>query len=216
MNHDTLKQLVQALFEILADHFKDRPVIRAAIEALETFAVANLDRLLDLLRVRGILPAVALLVLAAGGASAGDADARAKAALALAVAGLGRSADVCDCGCAAGGACDCPACPAKRAAPGEAELYDQALSKGRPLVYFVGQPARPVAGCLSHACGSFPGVAGPAVVVGVPGGGVLWRAATLPGVPSESAIVAALRPAAPVVAGPPACAGCCAGCGCRR
>jgi hypothetical protein len=210
MNHDTLKQLVQLLFELLADHFKDKPVIRAVIEALEAFALANLDRLLDKIRIHGLVPAVTLLAVLAGPAAAGEADVRAKAALAAAVAELSRPANPCDCGCAGGGACDCPSCPARRAAgPSEAELYGRAVREGVPLLYFVGQPARPVAGCLSYPCSDFPGVAGPAVVVATPRGEMLWRSAALPGAPTDAAIFAALRPAAP-----PACAGGCCGC-CR-
>jgi hypothetical protein len=207
MNPDTLKKLVETLFELLADHYRDRPVIRAAIEALETFALANLERLLDLLRLRGVFPAVVVVLGLVGPAAAGEADARAKAALALAVAGLRPAAGVCDCGCATGGACDCPDCP-RRAGPSEAEQYERAVREGRPLVYFVGQPAQAVDGCLSCCRDSFPGVAGPAVVVGVPHAGTLWRTATLPGAPSEAAIRAAVWPGAGVAV--------CGGCGCCR
>ena len=72
-------------------------------------------------------------------------------------------------------------------APPYAEQYRRALRRGEPLVVWVGQPARPVAGCVVMACGEFAGVRAPGVVVGVPDGGTLRRH-DLPGTPDPAAV----------------------------
>ena len=79
------------------------------------------------------------------------------------------------------------------------ELYHRAVAEGRPLLYWLGQPKRTLDGCLSHAASAFPGVTGPAVVIGVPRGGQLWKIAMLPGTPTDEQIRAVLAPPPPVI-----------------
>lgn len=73
------------------------------------------------------------------------------------------------------------------APPTYAEQHAKALKEGKPLVVFVGQPAKPVAGCVCVACDTFPDVTGAAVVVGLPDGGTLRRI-DVPGTPTEASI----------------------------
>lgn len=73
------------------------------------------------------------------------------------------------------------------APPTYAEQHAKALKDGKPLVVFVGQPAKPVAGCVCVACETFPDVTGAAVVVGLPDRGSLRRL-DVPGTPTEEAI----------------------------
>ncbi|MGL6096573.1 MAG: hypothetical protein ACRC7O_12350 [Fimbriiglobus sp.] len=73
-----------------------------------------------------------------------------------------------------------------------ADLHAKAVRDGTPLVVWVGQPARPVAGCLTVRNDRFPGADAVAVVVGVPGNGALRRI-DLPGTPTEAAIRSAVR-----------------------
>jgi hypothetical protein len=90
--------------------------------------------------------------------------------------------------------------------PSYADLYAAAARSGRPLLYWVGQPARDVPGCLSWSCPEFPGPRPPrppAVVIGLPDGTSLRRGATLPGVPTVDEVRAALG--APAAAPCPWC-----------
>ena len=73
------------------------------------------------------------------------------------------------------------------------EQSARALRQRKPLVVWVGQPARPVSGCLGVACDTFAGVEAPAVVVGLPMGPGTLRRVDLPGRPSDEAIRAAVR-----------------------
>lgn len=78
--------------------------------------------------------------------------------------------------------------PAK---PTYAESYRQAVAEAKPLVVFVGQPAKELAGCVCVAVDSLPQADSPAVIVGVPSGSGLRRI-DLPGRPSSERIRAAL------------------------
>jgi hypothetical protein len=74
--------------------------------------------------------------------------------------------------------------------PPYAEAYKTASDSGKPLVVFVGQPAKPLAGCVCVAVQAFPQADRPAVVVGVPAGAG-FRRVDLPGKPDAAAIRAA-------------------------
>lgn len=110
--------------------------------------------------------AILMLVVGAGGVSAAEPNEamklRARAALALAFA-----------------------------PPTYAEQHAKALKDGKPLVVFVGQPAKPVAGCVCVVCETFPDVTGAAVVVGLHDGGSLRRI-DVPGKPTEASIRSAI------------------------
>jgi hypothetical protein len=76
--------------------------------------------------------------------------------------------------------------------PGYAEQYARAVREGKPLVVWVGQPVRPLGGCLGVGCAAFPGTAQTAVVVGLPTADGLRRV-DLPGTPNDAAVRAALK-----------------------
>jgi len=72
----------------------------------------------------------------------------------------------CDCCTCAEGTCRCRW-------PGEclyADAYRISLRDGKPLVVFVGQPSREVAGCRTCEVPAFPSARVPSVVIGVPDG----------------------------------------------
>lgn len=70
--------------------------------------------------------------------------------------------------------------------------YAVAVRESKPLLVWVGQPARPMIGCIHHEVAHFPGTGRVAVIVGVPTGmGTLHRV-DLPGRPSDADIRAAL------------------------
>ena len=73
---------------------------------------------------------------------------------------------------------------AVRAEPSYGECRREAIRTGKPLAVWVGQPAEDIPGWLSCRRDDFPGVVGPAVVIGygVDAGGDLIRAGTLTGV----------------------------------
>jgi hypothetical protein len=73
------------------------------------------------------------------------------------------------------------------APPTYAEQHAKALKEGKPLVVFVGQPAKIIAGSVLHNCEVFPDVPKRGVVVGLPDGTALRRV-DLPGTPSEDSI----------------------------
>ncbi len=77
------------------------------------------------------------------------------------------------------------------APPTYATQHAKAVKDGKPLVVFVGQPAKAMAGCVCVACETFPDVAGEGVVVGLPTGTTLRRI-DLPGKPTEANIRGAL------------------------
>lgn len=78
------------------------------------------------------------------------------------------------------------------APPTYAEQFATALRDGKPLVVWVGQPVRPVGGCVCVGCDVFPGADGVAVVVGIPTAtGV--RRIDLPGRPTDAAVRDAIR-----------------------
>lgn len=76
--------------------------------------------------------------------------------------------------------------------PTYAEQYAKAVREGKPLVVWVGQPARPVTGCVGVRWDEFPGVGAEAVVIGVPAGTQLRRV-DVPGRPTDAAVRAAIR-----------------------
>ena len=80
--------------------------------------------------------------------------------------------------------------PPRAKPPTYAEAYRTATDSGKPLVVFVGQPAKPLAGCVCVAVEAFPQTDRPAVVVGVPAGAG-FRRVDLPGKPDAAAIRAA-------------------------
>jgi hypothetical protein len=94
--------------------------------------------------------------------------------LALTAAGLGRAATDVD-----------PYPPA----------YAASLADRRPLVVFVGQPARDIPGMRSITVASFPDAAAPSVVVGVVHAGGMERT-DLTGLPATPVIQAAVTPPA--------------------
>ncbi len=107
-------------------------------------------------------PAAALLLLALAVNSA-LAQAAPPPARVAPAAKVSRCCDCCTC---ADGACRC-------AFPGEclyAAAYRVSLRDGKPLVVFVGQVERPVAGCRTCAVPAFPDAKAPCVVVGLPDG----------------------------------------------
>ena len=73
------------------------------------------------------------------------------------------------------------------APPSYAEQHAKALKENKPLVVFVGQPTKPLAGCVCVACETFPDASGEAVVIGLPDGAHLRRL-DLTGKPSEASI----------------------------
>ncbi len=81
--------------------------------------------------------------------------------------------------------------------PGYPEQYAKAVREGKPLVVWVGRPVRHLDGCVCVGCDSFPGVGSPAVVVGLPTGDGRLRRVDLPGEPTDAAVRAAVRAAAP-------------------
>lgn len=80
---------------------------------------------------------------------------------------------------------------ARPAMPTYEERYSEALKTGKPLIVFVGQPAKEVRGALSVKH-EVPDVNGPAVLIGVPAGERFQRI-DLRGRPNEDAILAAIR-----------------------
>lgn len=80
--------------------------------------------------------------------------------------------------------------PPRPKPPTYAEAYKTASDFGKPLVVFVGQPAKQLAGCVCVAVEAFPQADRPAVVVGVPAGAG-FRRVDLPGKPDAPAIRAA-------------------------
>jgi len=82
------------------------------------------------------------------------------------------------------------------------EQHARAVREGKPLVVWVGQPARPVGGCVSVGCDSFPGAQAPAVVVGLPMAGGQLRRVDLPGEPTDAAVRDVVRAAGAPPAGP--------------
>ena len=68
------------------------------------------------------------------------------------------------------------------------ERYGQAVRAGKPLLVWVGQPARCVPGCVCHEAAAFPGIADEAVVVGLPTGGPDLRRVDLLGRPDDGMI----------------------------
>jgi len=83
--------------------------------------------------------------------------------------------------------------PAK---PTYAESYKKAVAEAKPLLVFVGQPAREITGCVSVAVEAFPEVDSPAVIVGLPSAAGLRRI-DLPGKPTMESIRAAVKSASP-------------------
>lgn len=61
------------------------------------------------------------------------------------------------------------------APPTYAEQYAKAIQEKKPLVVFVGQPAKPVGSCVCVACESFADVKTDGVVIGLPDGAGLRR-----------------------------------------
>lgn len=61
------------------------------------------------------------------------------------------------------------------ATPTYAGRHARAAKEGKPLVVWVGTDRGPVAGCISVACDSFPGVPAGSAVLGVPFNGGLRR-----------------------------------------
>jgi hypothetical protein len=100
-----------------------------------------------------------------GGVAAADPTANARAALALAFA-----------------------------EPSYADRYAAAARAGKPLVVWVGQPAKAVPGCVSVRADGFPDAAKVGVVVGVPSGRG-FRRADLPGTPRVAVVAAAVTAA---------------------
>lgn len=78
--------------------------------------------------------------------------------------------------------------PAK---PTYAESYRQAVAEAKPLIVFIGQPAKELTGCVCVAVEALPQAESPAVIVGVPSGSGLRRI-DLPGRPTNDRIRAAL------------------------
>ena len=68
-----------------------------------------------------------------------------------------------------------------------AESYKKASVEGKPLIVFVGQPAKDVAGCVYVRVEAFPECEGPAVIIGVPSAAGLRRV-DLPGKPTVESI----------------------------
>lgn len=77
------------------------------------------------------------------------------------------------------------------------EQYARAVKEGKPLVVWVGQPIRPMSGCVTVGCDSFPAAEAPAVVVGLPTGDGKLARVDLPGEPTDAAVRGAVRAAAP-------------------
>lgn len=73
-----------------------------------------------------------------------------------------------------------------------AERYAAALRESKPLLVWVGQPARSIMGCIHHVTDTFPGLSAPAVIVGVPTGTGALHRVDLPGRPTDADIRAAL------------------------
>jgi hypothetical protein len=76
--------------------------------------------------------------------------------------------------------------------------YAASIRDRQPLVVFVGQPARDVAGARTITVPEFPEAAGPCVVVGIVRDGEMSRK-DLDGSPSTPEIQAAATPATPVI-----------------
>ncbi len=104
-------------------------------------------------------------------------------------------AKACMCGCAVGEPCRCPTCPDDSACPGRDydAAYRLAIREHKPLIVFVGQPARAVPGCLVCRQRSFPGVSAMGCVVSRPEENVLLRIADLAGKPTNAQIAESLR-----------------------
>jgi hypothetical protein len=77
------------------------------------------------------------------------------------------------------------------APPTYAEQYAKAIQEKKPLVVFVGQPAKPVGNCVCVACDAFPDATPAGVVIGLPDGAGLRRV-DLPGEPTAERIREAL------------------------
>jgi hypothetical protein len=70
--------------------------------------------------------------------------------------------------------------------------YQRAIREQKPLLVWIGQPSRNLPGCLSCSQLNFPGVTGPAVVVGIPSSAGNLQRIDLPGIPSDERIDAVL------------------------
>jgi hypothetical protein len=81
--------------------------------------------------------------------------------------------------------------------PPYAEQYPRAVAQRVPLIVWVGQPARPLAGCFATECTTFPNVHPPAVVLGIPHAAGLLRV-DLPGTPSDEQIQSRLASTPPL------------------
>lgn len=80
--------------------------------------------------------------------------------------------------------------------PTYAEASTRAAKERRPLVVFVGVPARPIPGATVCNAAALVGVSGQAVVIAKPDGrGWLAWEATLPATATDAAIRAAIKPA---------------------
>jgi hypothetical protein len=110
----------------------------------------------------------------------------------------------CDCCTCRDGQCNC-------AFPGEclyAAAYRVSLLDAQPLVVFVGQPERLLAGCRTVSVPSFPHAVGPCVAIGIPDGMGTMSRFDLPGL----ADVAAIRNRVAVIANPKCELGFCPNC----
>jgi hypothetical protein len=87
------------------------------------------------------------------------------------------------------------------APPSYREQHAKALKEAKPLVVYVGVPAKKIPGCVDYSCEKFPDVAHRGVVLGLPDGTALRRIDLL-GFPSEETIrqtVAGTKPTAGMV-----------------
>jgi hypothetical protein len=82
------------------------------------------------------------------------------------------------------------------APPTYAEQYAKAVREKKPLVVFVGQPAKYVGHCFCVSCDSFADVKAEGVVIGLPDGNGLRRL-DLPGEPTAERIREALAESKP-------------------
>lgn len=69
---------------------------------------------------------------------------------------------------------------------------EKAVRERKPLLVWVGQPARHIGECVCFECEVFPGVGKEAVVIGIPAGDRLRRV-DLPGIPTEAEVREAIR-----------------------
>lgn len=109
---------------------------------------------------------------------------------------LARAADKCSCG--ADGQCECTDCPGCSCKKCKCSFltYDMAyrlsMKKRLPLVVFVSQPLRRIAGAVCVRVDEFQDVEGRAVVVGLPDGKSMKRL-DIPGSPTDSVIMDVAR-----------------------